>query len=94
MANHISAIKRIRQNRKKNLRNRMVRSRYKTELNKFLEFVSDKKNKEVKELQQQLSFIHKIIDKARTKGIISKNSASKKKSQMANQLKNKTDLAA
>ena len=71
----------------------MIKSRYKTELKKFMEFVSDKKNKEAKELQQQLSFIHKIIDKTRTKGIISKNSASNKKSQTASCLKNKTDLS-
>ena len=78
MANHASAIKRIRQNKKKNLQNRMIRSRYKTELKGFLEFVFDKKNKGAKELQTQLSFIHKIIDKARTKGIISKNMALEK----------------
>ena len=72
----------------------MILSRYRTELKKFMEFVSDKKNKEVKELQQQLSFIHKTIDKARTKGVISKNSASRKKSQTAGCLKNKTDISA
>ena len=91
MANHVSAIKRIRQNKKKNLRNRMMKSRYRTELKKFLELVSDEKNKGGKE--SQLSFIHKIIDKARTKGIISKNAASRKKSQMASCFKNKPDLA-
>ena len=37
------------------------------------EFVLSKES-----LQKQLSFIHKIIDKARTKGIISKNAASRK----------------
>ncbi len=91
MANHASAIKRIRQNKKKNLQNRMIRSRYKTEVKGFLEFVFDEKNKGSKELQKQLSFIHKIIDKARTKGIISKNAASRKKSQMASCLEKKTE---
>ena len=69
----------------------MIKSRYRTELKKFLDLVSDEKNKEEKELQKQLSFIHKIIDKARTKGIISKNAASRKKSQTASCLEKQTE---
>lgn len=85
MANHASALKRIRQNEKKNLRNRTLRSKLRTELKKFWQLI-EKKN--VTEMQKQISLVHKNIDKARTKGILNKNSASRKKSQ-ANQWLNR-----
>ena len=79
MANHISALKRIKQNKKKNIRNRAVRSKLRTELKKFWLLISQKK---VEEGQKQLPLIHSIIDKARTKGVINKNLSSRKKSQV------------
>ena len=91
MANHASAIKRIRQNKKKNLQNRMIRSRYKTELKGFLEFVLIKKIKEQKNCKRNYLLFIKLSDKARTKGIISKNMASRKKSQMASCLEKQTE---
>lgn len=73
----VQAKKRIRQNKKRNLRNKTLKSAYNTELKKFLSLIEEK-NKDV--LKEKLPFVHKIIDKAYSKGIISKNAASRKKS--------------
>ena len=79
MANHKSALKRIKQTQKKNLRNRILKSKYRTELKKFFSIQDDKK--EI--TPQKVSFIHSIIDKAKSKKIISKNAAARKKSKIA-----------
>ncbi len=79
MANHKSALKRARQNVKRRLRNRMVRSAYRTEIKKFLEMIREQR---LEDAQKFLSHIHKTIDKARTKGVIHKNAASRYKSNL------------
>ena len=79
MANHASALKRIRQNKKRNLRNKALRSEMRTELKRFWKLIE---KKDVTKGQEQISFIHKKIDKMRTKGVINKNFASRKKSQV------------
>lgn len=79
MANHKSALKRTRQNIKRRLRNRMLRSTYKTEIKKFLTMISEQK---LEDAQKILSHIHKTIDKAHTKGVIPKNAASRYKSNL------------
>lgn len=78
MANHKSALKRNRQNIKRNLRNSALRSAFRTELKKFMVLVEEKNS----ELSKQLPHIHKVIDKACTKGILTKNAASRKKSRL------------
>ncbi len=83
MANHKSAEKRARQNAKRRLRNRTLKSSYKTEIKKFVSLVSEKKLEDAKEL---LPRIHKVIDKAHTKGVIPKNTASRKKSNVSTML--------
>lgn len=80
MANHVSSLKRIRQDEKKNSRNRILRSKLRTELKKYWQLIE---KKEIVEGKKQLSFIYKCIDKARSKGIIKKNVASRKKSQVS-----------
>ena len=84
MANHTSALKRIRQTQKKNLRNRILRSKLRTELKKFWQLIE---KKQTDEGQKQLPLVYKSIDKARTKGVINKNLASRKKSQASKWIK-------
>ncbi len=79
MANHKSAAKRARQNIKRRLRNRALKSSYKTEIKKFNDLVSEKKLDEAKSM---LPLIHKVIDKATTKGVLAKNAASRNKSKI------------
>ena len=76
MATHKSAIKRARQNIKRNLRNRMWKSRIKT-ARKKLEKAIEENNKEL--IDQLLRDYKSIIDKAAQRGIIHKNTASRKK---------------
>jgi len=79
VANHPSALKRARQNVKRRLHNRSLRSTYRTEIKKFVSLVTDNK---IEDAQKSLPLIHKAIDKACTKGILKKNTASRKKSRM------------
>lgn len=79
MANHKSALKRARQNAKRRLRNRNLRSTYKTEIKSFIALIEENK---VDEAQKNLPKLHKIIDKAHTKGVIPKNAASRYKSNL------------
>jgi small subunit ribosomal protein S20 len=79
MANHKSAEKRARQNVKKRLHNRALKSSYKTEIKKFVSLVSEKKLDEAKSM---LPYIHKAVDKANTKGVLAKNAASRHKSKI------------
>ncbi len=79
MANHKSALKRARQNAKRRLRNRKLKSTYKSEIKSFLSLIDDSKPDEAK---ANLSKLHKTIDKAQTKGVIPKNAASRYKSNL------------
>jgi len=80
MANHKSAEKRARQNSSRRLRNRALKSAYRTELKKFMELITEQK---MDDAQKMLPYIHKVIDKAHTKGVVPKNAASRKKSQVS-----------
>lgn len=79
MANHKSALKRVRQNEKRRLRNRAVRSTYRTEIKKFSALIEENK---IDEAKSMLPAIHKVIDKAHTKGVLPKNTASRYKSNL------------
>lgn len=79
MANHKSAAKRARQNIKRRLRNRTLRSSYRTEIKRFKTLVSEKK---IEDAQKMLPFLHKIIDRAHTKGVMPKTTASRNKSRL------------
>ena len=83
MANKGSAAKRHRQSEKRRLRNRMTKSRVKTEILKFQTSVEEK-NKE--SAQDQLQVIIKLIDTATGKGIYHKNNAARKKSRLTKAL--------
>lgn len=79
MANHKSALKRVRQNEKRRLRNRAIRSTYRTEIKKFSALIEENK---VEDAKNMLPSIHKVIDKAHTKGVLTKNTASRYKSNL------------
>ncbi len=77
MANIKSAKKRILVTAKKTMRNKMIRSSVKTAIKKVL----TANNKE--EAKAALVNATKVIDKACSKGIYHKNTASRKKSRLA-----------
>ena len=83
MPNIKSAIKRVSVIEKKTLRNNMIKSEYKTAVKRFEEAVA---NNDAKEATKLLSVATKKIDQACTKGIIVKNTAARKKSNLAKKL--------
>lgn len=78
MPNIASAKKRVRVIKKKTLRNKMVKSNLKTVLKKTFSSIENKAS----EASQALQFAMKKLDKAAAKGIIHKNKAANKKSQL------------
>ena len=83
MPNIKSAIKRVSVIEKKTLRNNMIKSGYRTAVKKFEEAV-EAGNKE--EAEKLFSEATKKIDQACTKGVIVKNTAARKKSNLAKKL--------
>ena len=83
MPNIKSAIKRVSVIEKKTNRNNMIKSGYRTAVKKFEQAV-EAGNKE--EATKLLSEATKKLDQACTKGVIVKNTASRKKSNMAKKL--------
>ena len=79
MARKATVLKRQRQEEKKKMRNKMVKSKIKTLTKK----VKDSVLKNDKNLSVSLKEPFKEIDKAASKGIIHKNTASRKKSRLA-----------
>ena len=83
MAHSLSAKKRIRQNAKRRLRNRALKSSMKTQIKKFQE--ATRNVSDVDQVEKELRMAQKKIDQAIAKGTIHKNTASRKKSQLARQ---------
>lgn len=82
-----SAKKRLRQNVKRNLRNRSYRSALKTQIKDFLGIV---KSGKVQAAEEELRLTMKTLDKAVARGILHKKTASRRKSRYTlklNQLK-------
>ena len=77
MANHKSAEKRIRSNEKRRLRNKASISKIKTLVKNV--FTSENKEAGEKNFKEAVSFIDKTVSKGR----IHKNTASRKKAQLA-----------
>ena len=79
MPNIQSAIKRVKVSEKKNLRNRIVKTKVKTAIKKFdAELSANPAN-----AGAQYSVTTSDIDKATAKGIIHKNTANRKKARLA-----------
>ena len=83
MPNIKSAIKRVSVIEKKTLRNNMIKSEYKTAIRRFEEALASNNKEEATKL---LSVATKKIDQACTKGVIVKNTAARKKSNLAKKL--------
>ena len=83
MPNIKSAIKRVSVIEKKTLRNNMIKSGYKSAVKKFEQAV-EAGNKE--EATKLLASATKKVDQACTKGVIVKNTAARKKSNLAKKL--------
>lgn len=84
MANTASAKKRVRQTKKRTLRNRMVKSQIRYSIKKFLEAVNAANDPE--QIQNAFKYAIKMIDKAASKGVIHKNTAARKKSSLYKKL--------
>ena len=83
MPNIKSAVKRVKVIEKKTLRNNMIKSAYKTAVKKFESAINAGNIEEATKLFSEAT---KKIDQACTKGVIVKNTAARKKSNMAKKL--------
>ena len=79
MAHHKSAIKRIKQNEKKRLRNKHVRSTLRTFIKRVREAVE---GKDLTAAREALSAAIPVIDKAAAKGVIHSSNASRNVSRL------------
>ena len=79
MAHHKSAKKRIRQNEKKRIRNRHIRTTLRSALKKFEQTLEAQNAEELKSL---LDKTISIVDTAASKGVIHKNKAARHVSQI------------
>ncbi len=80
LATHQSAIKRIRQNQRRRMRNRSIQSAFKTRVKKVLRAVEAK---EVDQAGKALKEASSSIARASSKGVIPRNTASRKISRLA-----------
>ena len=91
MANSKSAEKRIEINERNRLRNRFYKSSMRTSIKVFfkdLENYKVSKSSEDKEkLRKDLNLVYSLIDKGTKKNLLHKNTAARKKSQLAAYLK-------
>ncbi len=82
MANIKSQIKRNRQNEKRQLRNRAIRSSLKTHVKNVEVAFTESNENSVDALKKAIS----AIDRACTKGVLHKNTAARKKSRLVKRL--------
>ena len=78
-----ASYKDIKKSAKRALRNQSVKSNLKTETKKFIELISSKK---IEEAKKQLNCLISQLDKAKSKGIIHRNTASRKISRLMRKL--------
>ena len=79
-----ASYKDIKKSAKKALRNQSAKSELKTETKKFLDLISSKKMDEAK---KQLIHLISQLDRAKSKGIIHRNTASRKISRLMKKIK-------
>lgn len=85
MANHKSAVKRVRQNEKRNLINRGNRSKLRTQIKKLRTALAGTDKAQSTEL---LNPTVSLIDKAVNKGLIHRNTAARHKSRLTKHVAN------
>ena len=83
MANHKSALKRIRSSERKRVRNRMVRSRARTEVKKARVSIEGGDLEQARETTREAI---RQLDKAAVKGVIHRNNAARRKSRLMKRL--------
>jgi small subunit ribosomal protein S20 len=83
LANHKSALKRIRSSEKKRQRNRVVRTRARTEVKKARYQIEHGNLEDARAATLQAI---RALDKAAVKGVIHKNNASRRKSRLMKHL--------
>jgi len=84
MANHVSALKRVRGTERKTEVNRLRKSRMRTQIKKFRKLLAAK---DVNALQQELPVTYSIVDRAAGWGIIKRNTAARYKSRLTARVK-------
>ncbi len=90
MAHSLSAKKRIRQNAKRNARNRWRLRALRTAIRDFLNKLT---HGQVPEAKASFQTLQKLIDRSAAKGVIHKNNASRRKSRLNKRLKERADSA-
>ncbi len=80
---HRSAAKRLRQSKKRQIKNRSVKSELKSKIKKFNKLINENK---IDEARQILPSLLSICDKAASRGVIHKNKASRHKSRLTKHL--------
>lgn len=83
MANHKSALKRIRSSEKKRVRNRLVRSKTRTEVKKARTAIQ---TGDVENARQATLEAIRTLDKAAVKGVLHRNNAARRKSRLMKRL--------
>jgi small subunit ribosomal protein S20 len=83
LANHKSALKRIRSNEKKRQRNRMWRSRTRTEAKQAAAAIDAG---DLEAARQATIEAIRVLDKAANKGVLHKNNAARRKSRLMKRL--------
>lgn len=83
MANHASALKRARQNLKRNTRNRAYRTRVRSVVKQVRQAIEAG---DAEAAQSALSKAVPVIDKAASKGVLHKKNASRKVSRLSSQV--------
>ncbi len=81
MPNIKSAIKRVRQNEKRRLRNKALKTRVKTEVKRVLTALEEGKDEQ--EVRALLRNALRMIDKVGSKGVFHKRTVARKKSRLA-----------
>lgn len=80
MANHESALKRMRQAEKRRLRNRLAVGQMRTAIKKYRSLVAERKHEEA---TAALPAVYAVIDRTEKKGVIHANTASRYKARLA-----------
>jgi small subunit ribosomal protein S20 len=83
LANHKSALKRVRSSEKKRVRNQRVRSRARTEIKKALKFIEQGDLENARSATREAI---RALDKAAVKGVIHSNNAARRKSRLMKRL--------
>lgn len=79
---HRSAVKRMKQTKKRQIKNRAVKSSLKIKMKKFVKLLG---NEKVDEARKFLPGLLSAWDKAASQGVIHKNTASRQKSRLTKQ---------